>query len=402
MINWLVTSTRVLSEYHGLRRELTCSFVLTNQALIQLSHLRPKNAAVLTRTLVQQSPEAKARTDEIASVIRSAAAAFAAQARSTSGTVVVSTTTVSSATTPLQGRLVSSVKKPAPVADVWSHVSAGPSDSNPRRPSSSLFGSSLSRKAFSLAPSNAQSASSSLFGNALGPRPGQNSRRSSRRASPGFAAVQSSIFSTLAGKGKVTTEVEGSGSTFPTPETVPFVPAANRKNAISDPSHISRSTAAEGRKAEVEVSEAGAPKAAADSDVVVSVKKKKTKKTKKKSSSPGDAEHPSAADGVKSEKQPAKKQKVNVEDIPAFSYDNVANLLDEPAKAATNQRKPRKTAKHAKQGDSKKRTGEFRSGFDGKQWQIADDAPGIDTSAFRRPAPDATQPKSGNRSGTFL
>lgn len=319
---------------------LTSSWVLSNQALIQLSHLRPNNASVLARTLVHQSTEAHARADEVAAVIQDAAAAFRAQSRSpTKGPSKILTPRAplkaSSAAVP--------AKKPAkaaPVIDVWSNITE-----TATAPSSSLFGSTLGKKASS--PAKAKQ-SSSLFGNTL-----KAPKRPSRKGSPGFSAVQSSIFSELA-PAAPKVEVEAPGSSLPAPETVPFVPAANRKNATSDHTPIVAATQPAETTAEVEVTTSGAPRAAVDNDGIVSVKKKKAKKPKKASPSPA-AE---SAEPAKAEKKPAKKQKVQAGDIPTFSYENEANLLDEPAKAATNQRKAKK-AKRDTKGDSKKKTGEF-------------------------------------------
>lgn len=198
-------------------------------------------------------------------------------------------------------------------------------------------------------------------------------------------------------------EVEAPGSSLPAPETVPFVPAANRKNATSDQTTTATTTKKAAQPAEttaeVEVATSGALKATVDSDGIVSVKKKKAKKVKKTSPSPAADSAETSGDAKAEKKKPVKKQKVKAGDIPTFSYENEANLLDEPAKAATNQRKAKK-AKHDSKGDSKKKTGEFlRYDLTG---MFADAGLGIDTSAFRRPAPDATAPKSGNRSGTFM
>lgn len=156
-------------------------------------------------------------------------------------------------------------------------------------------------------------------------------------------------------------EVEAPGSSLPAPETVPFVPAANRKNATSDQIPTATTTKKSAQPAEttaeVEVATSAAPKATVDDDGIVSVKKKKAKKPKKASPSPV-MDGAQGSDAKSEKKKPAKKQKVKAGDIPTFSYENEANLLDEPAKAATNQRKAKK-AKHDTKGDSKKKTGEF-------------------------------------------
>lgn len=335
---------------------LTCSWVLSNQALIQLSHLRPNNASVLARTLVHQSAEAYARADEIAEVIKSAAAAFQAQAQNPSKPSSKSATPSSGAASRAQSAAAPArkPKAPGPVVDVWSSVETGAAAAAAAS-SSSLFGSTLNKQKASSGP---KKGSSSLFGSSL---TAKNGGRSSRKGSPGFNAVQSSIFSALAPAVTVpNVEVEVSESSLPAPETVPFVPAANRKKATSDlaPTVATTKSAQPAEAtAEVEVAASGAPKAVVDSDGIVSVKKKKSKKPKKASPTPAadDAEPPR---DVKSEKKTVKKQKVKAADIPAFSYDNEANLLDEPAKAATNQRKAKK-AKHDTKGDSKKKTGEF-------------------------------------------
>lgn len=309
---------------------------------------------------MHQSAEAYARADEIAEVIKNAAAAF--RARSPSKSPSKSLTPLSGTTSRAQSA-AAPVKKPTkagPVIDVWSSIETGATATG--APSSSaLFGSTLSKKKASSPMKSSKKASSSLFGNALS---APSSGRSSRKGSPGFSAVQSSIFSALAptvAAPKV--EVEAPGSSLPAPETVRFVPAANRKNATSDQTTTATTTRKSAQpaetKAEVEVATSGAPKATVDDDGIVSVKKKKAKKPKKSSPSPATDGAEASSSDVKSEKKkPVKKQKVKAGDIPTFSYENEANLLDEPAKAATNQRKAKK-AKHDTKGDSKKKTGEF-------------------------------------------
>ncbi|WWC86140.1 uncharacterized protein L201_001012 [Kwoniella dendrophila CBS 6074] len=317
---------------------------------------------------------------------------------------------------------------PIPIPDVWDAITVPiPATIKDNTPSSSskaksiktsgLFGSTIksststSNSASSSSPSVINSTkfkSSSLFGQTLnnqspagkGRKPRQANKRGDKELSPGFENVQNSIHSELEPK-----KPEIDIGIPIKPEQVPYVPPTERNivttNNISNSSAVAQhaSTAPVSAPAPVKV-EKKKPE-----EGIVQVKKQRKPKRERG----GSSSLPSTSGGVNgisggikkvkldtppnetmTENQQVKpkkekKKQIKTDEIPEFDYSSMPNLLDQPNSVSSSS-----TLAHGK--DKKKKKKEKKSGGIG-----AIEAPTFGARAAR----DLSQPKGGNKSGTF-
>lgn len=271
------------------------------------------------------------------------------------------------------GPLTKKAKTSAPVptvtalpvtADLWEATIMGTAPSPAR--TSSLFGHSLPSKP----QSQVKPASSSLFGTALSKGRGGKAVSAGRQTSPGFEAVRRGIHTSLAPPQQVAEPtIEAPIATSREPETVAFVPAAERKISAAP---VTAASTSDNKATKSTAVAAPAPAASAkasnlvDEDGIIKQVKKRGKKSKKgkgsvASDSAGATPEPGAPDASQTASSSTsatapKKVKVSHKDIPAFDYANETNLLDQPksSSAAQTGRKP-KADKKGKKGGS----GEF-------------------------------------------
>ncbi|WWD18046.1 hypothetical protein CI109_102493 [Kwoniella shandongensis] len=397
-----------------LARELDESpyYLMPNDMLKTLALLQG-TAPILVRQAVRggdRAPLAESRLDDIIAVIKSARAEFARNIQAKEVTEKEGKDKVNGVIKPVPAKAAAVVaSEPTPVPDVWDAITVQPKVA----PKSGLFGSTI-KSSTAASPSGSANgkSSSALFGKTLektgkGRKPRQNGR--AKEMSPGFQSVQSSIHGELEPKFAVLShdDVDVGTSIKPLePETVPFVPAEARKtttiaqanlSSLSEPEQPTTSAAATKKVEKVE-------------DGVVQVKKSKKQKKRDRVGSSSIANDGSGkkpklinegersadqdvisvdidAAGTKSVKKEkkAKKEKVNVQDIPEFDYANEPNLLDQPEGSGT--KASGKKGKKGKKGKDKPQTG----------------IGAVEIPTFGpRPAKDASQPKTGNKSGTFV
>ncbi|GMK55550.1 hypothetical protein CspeluHIS016_0206060 [Cutaneotrichosporon spelunceum] len=394
-----------------LARELDESphFIFPNHTVIFLAQSPPSRPEVLSRVLGKQAPNLLPRLGEILDVIAAGVEDFrlASKDSGSAAEPVLSTngmqpqpsgkhpilqkhshsTPLSSAATefrpavsqpPAPKRL-----KPDTTVDVWASLMGRKKpQAEKQQQSSTLFGTTL-RTITSPTPAStaASAASSALFGHTLATK--APSASTSRQESPGFASVQSTIHSSLEKpRVEVPTMEAAVFNQTAEPETVAFVPPRERKIPNAEPSSTSASSGKGKGKATTAADSAAlseaAPKAGptVDSDGVVAVRKKNRKKelAKPASMSAPESAEGSPAPGTKS------KKKINASDIPVFDYAAEGNLLDQPASSSEF-----KAARKNKKKDKPK----ARKGASS-------------TSGNRRPLVNPSEPKSGNKSGTFM
>ncbi|BEI85109.1 hypothetical protein CcaverHIS002_0505100 [Cutaneotrichosporon cavernicola] len=397
-----------------LARELDESphYVLPAHTVIHLAQSPPSRPEVLSRVLGKHAPNLLPRADEILGVIAAGVLDFHLALKDSpneaqpvpcvediqplpagkhpilqkhSGSTRLSTaaTEFKPATpqAPAPKRL-----KPHTTVDVWANLTGGKKPvAAKQKPVSALFGKTLQTTASPLPAATSTSASSSLFGHTLAPK--TSSASTSRQQSPGFASVQSMIHSGLEKAPVEVSTIESAAFNQATePETVAFVPAGERKIPKAEPTSTSASIG-KGKGKAVTVTDDAVPTEAApkagptvDSDGVVDVRKKNRRKDKVKAAS---LSAPESAEGSPAPVKKSKK-KIKATDIPAFDYAAEGNLLDEPA-PSSEFKASRKTKKKDKPKDKPKAKKEASS-----------------TSANRRPLSNHSEPKSGNKSGTFM
>ena len=380
--------------------------------LLNLAKRRPTTTTSVLAVLGTRAPPlARQHAADIVQTIQEAKIAYETQSAAqpsgdidaaTSSLVPLPNAPTQSGTMPArmtrQAARISAMQAPPPKPDlekwldVWADTSKGQA-SQPAvaTPASGLFGNSLkATKRVSQAPGKKKTAVSSMFGASLG------GARGVKDASPGFADVMSDIFSQF-----TTREIKVSASTVsgsqgvkqkPTtlqPETVPFVPAESRSTIAE--SEVPTATSAPGVNA--------SPKK--PKDEIVAVKKKKQRKrdraisaatasatgatgvsgaaelnSKKVKVEPGDAST--------APKPKEKKAKKELGEIPVFDYTTAPNLLDNPdsaSRGADGEKKKRKKRKDKQKSDGPNGT--------------------IETPRFGKTPRDLSQPKQGNKSGTF-
>ncbi|TYJ57578.1 hypothetical protein B9479_001660 [Cryptococcus floricola] len=272
---------------------------------------------------------------------------------------------------------------------------------NKHKPTSGLFGKTLPRAS----AAQAQPASGS-----------STSAREQKELSPGFLKVMDSMRVEMAPKQILKRGEEEAGSGTLRPESVPFVPAGQRKAAPASGAVSSSAKPAPAPAPQKATPSTAGPasklSAPAPGDGVVQVKKSKKQPQKKREASVGFDSDGSKktklnnGDGAststtatpdvsppgtptvasKSEKAKGKKkEKVKVEDIPDFDYSTQPNLLDQPQSASSGaDAKKKKKKKNVKQAP---KPGAFT---------------GVEVPTFgARPARDMSQPKGGNKAGTF-
>ncbi|WVQ71034.1 hypothetical protein IAR50_000559 [Cryptococcus sp. DSM 104548] len=298
------------------------------------------------------------------------------------------------------------------------------------QPKSGLFGSTIqSAPTFTPSPSpgfntNKAKPASGLFGKTLPRAPAARAKPASgsstpgtgqRELSPGFLKVMDEMRVEMAPK-QILKRGEGeAGSGTLRPESVPFVPAGQRKAAPASGAVSSSAkpapVPAPQKAAPSATGPASKPAASAPDDGVVQVKKSKKQPQKKREASGGfdsdgskktklnngDGASTSAtatpdisppgtpAAAAKSEKAKGKKkERVKPEDIPDFDYSIEPNLLDQPQSASNGADAKKKKKKNVKQAPKP-------GGFTG-----------VEIPTFgARPARDMSQPKGGNKTGTF-
>lgn len=249
---------------------------------------------------------------------------------------------------------------PSSGPDVWKDLVNGNRNPANTQPRSALFGQTLpSRPAPAPAPMP-----TSMFG-----------ARNVRQSSPGFAAIQRTIHSDIA---PVPTPAEPADlfKAALNPETVPFVPADQRKNT-SDQTPKSTSTSTfKSAKPKIAESKEATPKSVKaaverETDQVVQVKKKKGGKkdkgkvtevpagdaaavasgrTSSASAPASDRQTPTSDKAGKKDKKEKSAAKAK-QDIPEFSYTNEPNLLDQPKSGIQAARRKPKPKKEKKAGE---------------------------------------------------
>ena len=238
-----------------------------------------------------------------------------------------------------------------------------------RTTTSTLFGSAVSAKPKAgLTPASKRKAVSTLFGSS---KKAKGAPEPAPRTDSGVGSssilddIRRSIAADMAPKAPVAkADVSKAPNTLPEPETVPFVPAAQRSTAGT--SELTFGKKQESARDNVEMGSGSARKDAENSDKVTSAKKgtavestsstkaktpvvtkldepeivtvkKATKKSKKRT-----AEEPKVAaavaegSGAASETAATvttKKRKTAAADVPEFDYSSVPNLLDNPKAA---------------------------------------------------------------------
>ncbi|CAK9781419.1 hypothetical protein CC85DRAFT_325791 [Cutaneotrichosporon oleaginosum] len=410
----------------ALARELDESphYILPNHTVIFLAQTPPTRPEVLARVLGKQAPALLPQVDEILGVIAAgirdyeeaskrpdkgiSASGLEAQSSlpsSATHSIVQKPSGLTSVSTAAKkaeaSKLVPAPKrlKPHTTVDVWADLIGGKQAVQKTAPTSVLFGATLQTQASpASSPASASAPSSSLFGRTLDKAPKAALLRNKRGQSPGFASVQSTIHSALQ---KSPPELPAINPAVPTqgvePETVAFVPAEERKITKADETSTSASigkskskstskgksgaTAAVGGDAPAKSAPKGGP--TVDADGVVAVRKqKKSRKDKVKVESHSG---PETAEGSPAPEKKAKK-KIKAEDIPAFDYAAEGNLLDQPTSSSAD--------KTAKRGKKKEKPKAKKAG--------AGAAASSKTSGNRRPLSNPSEPKSGNKSGTFM
>ncbi|ODO11792.1 hypothetical protein I350_00576 [Cryptococcus amylolentus CBS 6273] len=319
---------------------------------------------------------------------------------------------------------------PATAGNMWSFGQ----QSTPSKPvvktqaKSGLFGSTIkSTPTFtpsSISSLNKPKPTSGLFGKALPRAPAaqaqpasgpSTSARKQKELSPGFLKVMDDMRVEMAPKQILKRGEEEAGSGTLRPESVPFVPAGQRKAAPASGAVSSSARPAPAPAPQKATPSAAGPasklSAPAPRDGIVQVKKSKKQPQKKREASVGvdsdgskktklnngdgaststtatpDVSPPGTpAVAPKSEKAKGKKkEKVKPEDIPDFDYSTQPNLLDQPQSASSGADAKKKKKKNVKQAP---KPGAFT---------------GVEVPTFgARPARDMSQPKGGNKAGTF-
>ncbi|KAK4688913.1 exosome complex exonuclease RRP6, partial [Tremellales sp. Uapishka_1] len=345
--------------------------VLPNQMLISLSLLKPQNIISLNRTINGRSEIAQRRSNEILAVIKRSIKEYPTLPKEVLDVAMPDTKTFTPGPTP-------KAKQPeVQIVDVWENLHvAKPTASVAKAAKSSLFGSSLNKgKIPTSTPGPVQrKAESSLFGNALAgsskPKIKEKGNGKIQGKQGSFESIQAAIHKALVPAPPPTVAPASAPAPAPAvstvPEQVPFIPSSSRTTVAPPP---------EQTKTKVPTAEDG----------IVTVKKKKRerstsslksgdKKVKVNATEEGgESGKPVATENEKA-KKPKKKAKPKMEDIPSFDYSTETNLLDDTARA--------KVAVKAKKAKMPK-------------------TPVVDTSLFRKPPMDPSQPKGGNRSATF-
>ncbi|WVF70846.1 hypothetical protein IAT40_005640 [Kwoniella sp. CBS 6097] len=439
-------------------------YILPQDLLKRLSLLQGNSSVLIKREIssrrphLARAPIAEARSDELVKLIKDAKAEFAKIASDKPAGPSTSNesrtqTSAKSLSTP-KTAVVASVAKvaavqSASVPDVWVSVASPAQKPAKQSAKSGLFGSTIKSSASASASGSSsfssskttKASSSGLFGSALPNKvkaqkaastPTSNSKV--RVMSPGFEAAQRTIHDALEPKPLLkSSENDDLDVGQPIqPEQVPFVPATSRTTATatrkaSTPSANQKTvsaitgsdadaTSAQAKTTET-ISKPAKESKSAIEDGVVQVKKVRKQKKRDRvgsTSTPNDAsasgagssngkklklsppvEEPSATTSsagvvgsgseVISAKAKKEKKKIRAEDVPDFDYANEPNFIDQPGSAAA--------AQAADAGKGKK---------DKKKKKPQGGIGALEIPTFgKRAARDMSQPKAGNKSGTF-
>nr|XP_019049128.1 hypothetical protein I302_02909 [Kwoniella bestiolae CBS 10118]OCF28058.1 hypothetical protein I302_02909 [Kwoniella bestiolae CBS 10118] len=303
---------------------------------------------------------------------------------------------------------------PVPIPDVWDAITVPAPSASKSNKTSGLFGSTIKSSSSSSTLASSSKvvnssilASSGLFGQTIVQGKGRKPRnqRRNKELSPGFENVQNSIHGELQSAGKVVDLGE-----VIKPEQVAYVPPTERSTVITN-GNGKTSTSEDKSHGVVPSTTVSAPASVPikKEEGIVQVKKsRKPKRERGVSSSLPSSSAGAIASGngkkVKLDSSPIvngngegekstntkvakvkkeKKKAIKPEEIPEFDYSSMPNLLDQPNSAMSEGSK-----------DKKKRRKDKKSGGGGIG---AIEAPTFGARAAR----DMSQPKGGNKSGTF-
>ncbi|WRT64045.1 uncharacterized protein IL334_000973 [Kwoniella shivajii] len=428
-----------------LGRELDESpiYIMPQDTLKNLSLLRG-TAPILIKQAINpdRAPLAAARMNEITDVIKQAKAEWVSNQVQLAKQAEEE---LQSKANQKQKKPTKTVFDPKPVPDVWDAITIFPNSATkldsvtPQKSKSGLFGSTIKSKPLTTSSSsssaiaNSDKLGSSLFGQTLQYQSGKGrkprnkpAQRGNKELSPGFDNVQNTIHEELQ-------PIQKTDLATPIiPEQVPYIPSKSRTTNL--PVDESPSISSHNPTDQEPVSltpadhsqlkaEAGSEKKKKKEDGIVQVKKTRKPKRERGASSSipstdgkgkkvkldtppespqslnQDQHHTEneveigtsivKADNEKGkEKKPRKdkKAKLKVEEIPEFDYSSMPNLLDQPSASS----KDASSVTNAK--DKKKKKKDKKGGIGA-----------IETPVFGpKAARDLSQPKGGNKSGTFV
>jgi hypothetical protein len=265
---------------------------------------------------------------------------------------------------------------------------------------SSLFGKTLQvmREPPAVLPPK-KSVGSSLFGNSL--TSSSTAAPSPRLLETNFAEIQAKIHGEIAPPPPALASIPASSASTSAisppspppvqPEMVPFVPAASRNLPAPQPIVSSKPIPKIKEDKVVTVKKSQKKRAASTVENENANGEGTPKKVQKQNATEGESVKKSRGKG----KEQERKERV----IPVFDYSQEPNLLDAPkavAKAKAEESKPK--VKKVKKGP-KARESFIGMCCAGELLLIV--VAVVDTSLFRMPPTDKSQPKQGNKSGTF-
>ncbi|KAK6905601.1 hypothetical protein I203_106431 [Kwoniella mangroviensis CBS 8507] len=414
-----------------LGRELDESpiFIMPQDILKNLALLRG-TAPILIKQAINpdRAPIAAARLEEIGQIIKQAKAEWQAnqleESQKAAGLEEAARIKKQGIIQKQQQKMLES--QPKPIPDVWDAItvpgpSATTSSSTKSSKNSGLFGSTIksSSSSSTSTPSsskvvNSSKLTSSLFGSTIvqqgkGRKP-RNTNRKNKELSPGFENVQNSIHGELQST-KQAVELL-------VPEQVPYVPPTERGANMNEKVNGNSSTTTISKTEDKEDIATGAQPvpipvhSKKEEGGIVQVKKsRKPKRERGASSSLPSTSGVGSTNGtenviggkkvkldtttdtstpngngeqvIKSKKEKKTKKVIKPDEIPDFDYSSMPNILDQPDSAM------------GKEGKEKKKKRKDKKGGNGGIGAI--EAPTFGARAAR----DMSQPKGGNKSGTF-
>ncbi|KAL7419844.1 exosome nuclease subunit [Cryptotrichosporon argae] len=337
------------------------AYIIPPADLAKLADLRDANMT-MAYGILARTPVAK-RAPEVVALLRAARADYAAHAAETAPAVAPAPASEPSIP---QGE-----KKSAPVVDAWAAVGR-----QPVQATSSLFGKTVANQPKAKLVS-------AMFGQTLE----VGLARKGRRGSPGFDAVRAAVHDDIVPKPVQVNEapadaVDAPGVHKPEPETVAFVPSKSKAKAKAKEPPAAQSAPPSPPAVKAEASQTQlAKKLVPDADGIVSVKKKSKKKASASAvasaaaGAPAETARGKADEALAKRVKKEKKDKIRPEDIPAFDYAAEGNVLDQ---TQVERAPPKKKAKKARK-------------------TVVDMSGG-----FGKAPSDPSQPKAGNKSGTYI